>query len=202
MTRKNKRTIDIAKGQTYMFPYIDMMTTLCIFFLMMYAYYIMAQSKSVVEQVAIIATKVKAELNMDVKLKSSVKVEVINDVVKITLPTSIIFNSGSAKLIDWTIPVLKDLASVFKELPENYKVIIEGNTDNSPVWYGGDYGSNMELSLFRSLSIMQLFTAEGNDPNRFVINGYDEYNPIFPNDSPEHHMMNRRMEILIKKGNS
>ena len=200
MTRKKKKGIDIAKGQTYMFPYIDMMTTLCIFFLMMYAYYIMAQSKNTAEQVAIIATKVKAEINMNVKLKSSVKVEIIKDTVKIKLPSSIIFDSGSAKVLDWAVPVLKELATVFKELPDNYKVIVEGNTDNSPIWYGGDYGSNMELSLFRALSIMQVFTSEGNDPNRFLVSGYDEYNPIFPNDTPEHHMGNRRIEILIKKG--
>jgi len=200
MARKHKKGLDIAKGQTYMFPYIDMMTTLCIFFLMMYAYYIMAQSKSVVEQTAIIATKLKAEVNMNEKLKSSVKIEIIKDVVKITLPSSVVFNSGSAKVMDWAVPVLKDLSSVFQELPENYKVIVEGHTDNSPVWYGGDYGSNMELSLFRALNIMQVFTSGGNDPNRFLVSGYDEYSPIFPNDTLEHHLGNRRIEIFIRKG--
>jgi chemotaxis protein MotB len=54
------------------------------------------------------------------------------------------------------------------------------------------------LSLYRSLSIIDLCIAQGIAAERFVATGYSEYRPLYPNDSAEHKAANRRVEIVIR----
>jgi chemotaxis protein MotB len=125
-------------------------------------------------------------------------VEVNKDSVKLSLESSVMFGLGSAKLRPGPIPTLIKLGEIFKALPPEYGIVVEGNTDNAPVFYGGDYTSNWELSLYRALSLIKLFTDNGSNENRFVAAGYSEYNQLYPNDTPEHQAANRRVEIVIK----
>jgi chemotaxis protein MotB len=196
----NRKKINLMDAQNaYQFPYIAVMTILCIFFLMMYAYYNKLFEESAAVRNENIAKKVKKDLSNNKILKDSTDVEVMEDGVKVTLQTSIIFDLGSANLKEWVVPTLGNLSESINALPEDYTVAIEGHTDNAPVWYGGDFASNWELSLYRSLSLIDLFVKRGSNPDRFAARGYGEYKPLFPNDTPEHRAANRRVEILIRK---
>jgi chemotaxis protein MotB len=194
-----RKPLDLSAAQNaYQFPYIAVMTILCIFFLMMYAYYSKlftetnTANRKLVEQV-------EREIKSDPTLSASAKVELTDEGVRLVLPTSILFGSGSDSIRDEARPVLEKLAASMTALPKDFKVSVEGYTDDSPVWYGGDFTSNWELSLYRAQSIIDLFIQRGNDADRFVATGYGEYRPVQPNDSEEHRAANRRVEIMIKK---
>ena len=186
----------------YMVPYVDMMTTLCIFFLLLYAFYLGYKTNKETAEGVIISAKVTGSIESDPMLKEAAKVVVLGDSVRIALQTSVMFGLGSAKLKPAILPPLIKLAETFRSLPADYALSVEGNTDNAPVFYGGDYTSNWELSLYRALSLIKLFTDEGNDPNRFSATGYSEYNPLYPNDTLEHQAANRRVEIVIRRRSS
>jgi flagellar motor protein MotB len=181
-----------------MVPYVDMMTTLCIFFLLLYGLFMAFKTDVETTQGKLMASQVSASMDADPELKDAAKIEVKKDSVKLSLEASVMFGLGSAKLRPVAIPTFIKLAEVFRNLPPEYEVIVEGNTDNAAVFYGGDYTSNWELSLYRALSLIQLFTENGNSQDRFSAAGYSEYNQLYPNDTPEHQAANRRVEIVIK----
>ena len=194
-----KKSLDLSAAQNaYMFPYIAVMTVFCIFFMMMYVYYY-----RLLEDTANDNKKVTEQIKEDVKsnkeLEEATKVEFTPDGIRLTLPTSLLFDRGSARIRDEVVPTLQKLSVSINALPEDVKVTVEGHTDDSPVWYGGDFSSNWELSLYRSLSLIDLFVREGSIPGRFIACGFGEYQPLFPNDTPEHRAANRRVEIIIKK---
>lgn len=194
-----KKKLNLSETQLrYMIPYVDMMTTLCIFFLLLYGLFLAFKTDVETNQGKLMASKVSAAVESDPELKDAAKIEVQKDSVRLSLESSVMFGLGSAKLRPATIPTLIKLSEVFRALPPEYGIIIEGNTDNAPVFYGGDYTSNWELSLYRALSLIQLFTDYGNNQARFSAAGYSEYNPLHPNDTPEHQAANRRVEIVIK----
>lgn len=196
---RQKKKLNIGETQMrYMVPYVDMMTTLCIFFLLLYGLFMAYKTDIETNQGKLMASQVSASIESDPELKDAAKIEVQKDSVRLSLESSVMFGLGSAKLRPATIPTLIKLAEVFRALPPEYGIIVEGNTDNAPVFYGGDYTSNWELSLYRALSLIQLFTDNGNAPDRFSASGYSEYNPLHPNDTPEHQAANRRVEIVIK----
>ena len=197
---KQREKLNVSETQVrYMVPYVDMMTTLCIFFLLLYAFYLGYKTNQETKDGVIISAKVTSSINSEPMLKDAAKVEVLKDAVKISLQTSVMFGLGSAKLQPLILPPLVKLAEAFRSLPEDYAITVEGNTDNAPIFYGGDYTSNWELALYRALSLIKIFTDEGNDPDRFSATGYAEYNPLYPNDTPEHQAANRRVEIVIHR---
>lgn len=195
-----KKKLNLSETQLrYMVPYVDMMTTLCIFFLLLYGLFMAFKTDEETSQGKLMSAQVSAAMATDPELKDAAKIEVKKDAVRLSLESSVVFGLGSAKLRPATLPTLIKLAEVFRSLPAEYGVTVEGNTDNAPVFYGGDYTSNWELSLYRALSLISLFTENGNDPGRFAAAGYSEYNPLFPNDTPEHQAANRRVEIVIRR---
>jgi len=133
-------------------------------------------------------------------LKKFTKIQTDREKIKIIFPDPVIFSLGSADLKPDTIWMLGEIAVRLRLLPKN-KIVIEGHTDNIPIKSGGRYSSNWELSLARSLSIVHYLTEfEGIAPERFVPAGYGEYRPLYPNDTPEHRALNRRVEIVILAG--
>ncbi|MBN0986294.1 flagellar motor protein MotB [Amphritea pacifica] len=108
------------------------------------------------------------------------------------------FDSGSAELKFAYIPVIAKIRDVL--LNVGGKVAIEGHTDNIPV-SGGQYESNWGLSTARALAVgHELFADPRIDQSRFTIIGYADTKPLAPNNTAENRSMNRRVEIIIQKG--
>jgi len=109
------------------------------------------------------------------------------------------FESGSAALKFAYIPVIAKIRDVL--LNVGGKVSIEGHTDNIPV-SGGQYESNWGLSSARALAVgHELFADPRIDQSRFTITGYADSKPLAPNNTTDNRGMNRRVEIVIQKGN-
>ncbi len=114
--------------------------------------------------------------------------------LEIEINTSILFTSGSARLVDSAVPVLQRIARILKPFPN--PINVEGFTDNRPI-NTPTYPSNWELSAARAASVVHLFTRAGVDPRRMTAIGYGEYRPIADNSTPEGRSKNRRVVLAI-----
>ena len=109
------------------------------------------------------------------------------------------FESGSAELKFAYIPIIAKIRDVL--LNVSGKVAIEGHTDNIPV-SGGRYESNWGLSTSRALAVgHELFADPRIDQARFTVIGFADTKPLAPNNTIENRSTNRRVEIIIQKGN-
>ena len=191
-----KKKLDFSEAMNaYLLPYIGVMTILCIFFLIQYADYSERLKKKNAQRTEILAQEVKEDL----KDLQDAKVETVEDGIKVTLPSSVVFDLSIARLKDAALPTLANLAASIKNLDERYLVVVDGHTDDEPVFYGGDFSSNWELSLYRAISVIDFLVREGNNPELFAAAGHGQFSPLYPNDTPEHKAANRRVEILIRR---
>jgi len=117
--------------------------------------------------------------------------------VTVHLSSQAFFALGSADLLTQNLNILDRISNLIRESSCN--VLIKGHTDNIPI-SSGKYTSNWELSAARTMSVLTYFLKQGIPLSQLEASGYGEYNPLFPNDTPEHRAINRRVEIqLIQK---
>lgn len=114
--------------------------------------------------------------------------------VEITLPSSVLFKSGDAKLSE---EANTHLASISEELAKHEKIIrVEGFTDNVPI-IGSKYDSNWELSAARAAAVVKYFAQEGIEPARLSAAGYGEHQPVADNRTAQGREENRRIVIMV-----
>ncbi|MCD6412531.1 MAG: OmpA family protein, partial [Elusimicrobia bacterium] len=124
-------------------------------------------------------------------------IEVNESQIRLVLNTPVLFDSGRAQLRNETKKILDGIARTFSLTKD--KIIIEGHTDNIPI-RSSDFKSNWELSARRAVNVINYFVKKGFPPERFIAAGYGEYFPRFSNATAEGRMKNRRIEIVLLKG--
>lgn len=108
------------------------------------------------------------------------------------------FDSGSAELRAQYIPVIAKIRDVL--LKVTGRVSIEGHTDNVP-YSGTRFQSNWDLSTARALAVAQeLFADPRINQQRYSVIGYADTKPLVPNTTAANRARNRRVEIVIHKG--
>ena len=128
-------------------------------------------------------------------LGSSIAVNVRNEGIAITLSNALLFPSGGVELSPDSRETMAKIAELVRPIPNDIR--IEAHTDNYPT-NSALYPTNWELSAARSAAVARyLIEQEDIDPRRLSILGYGEYKPIYPNDTREHRLMNRRADIVI-----
>jgi chemotaxis protein MotB len=115
--------------------------------------------------------------------------------VAITLSNALLFPSGGVELPPEAQATLAKIAEMIRPLPNDVR--IEAHTDNlatnSPV-----YPTNWELSTARAAAVARyLIEKENIAGGRLSALGFGEYRPLYPNDTREHRLLNRRADILI-----
>lgn len=109
------------------------------------------------------------------------------------------FDSGSAELKFAYIPIVAKIRDVL--IGVTGQIAIEGHTDNVP-YSGSRFESNWDLSAARALAVAhELFSDPRIDQSRFEVAGYADSKPLVPNNTAENRARNRRVEIVIEKGN-
>ncbi|HET8711788.1 MAG TPA: flagellar motor protein MotD [Spongiibacteraceae bacterium] len=116
--------------------------------------------------------------------------------LEVEMSSSLLFDSGDATLSDKALELLGKVSAILKD--RNNAVRVEGFTDDVPI-HNSRYPSNWELSSARAAAVVELFVEEGVDASRLVAAGYGEFQPVVPNDSPEHRTKNRRVVLMISK---
>lgn len=107
----------------------------------------------------------------------------------------VLFDSGKADLRSGAYPVLKKVAQVLSEVPDQ-PVGVEGYTDDLPIKRSG-WANNKALSIARANAVLDYLVSQGVDSTRLTPVGYGEERPIASNDTAEGRQKNRRVEIVI-----
>lgn len=114
--------------------------------------------------------------------------------VNVEISASVLFSSADAKISKQSADVLKGVARLLKDEPNEIQV--EGFTDNMPI-NSPQYPSNWELSAARASSVVRLFVEQGVPANRMVAIGRGDNSPIDDNSTPEGRARNRRIALTV-----
>jgi chemotaxis protein MotB len=87
------------------------------------------------------------------------------------------------------------IADAIKRLPNSVR--LEGNTDSIPI-HNSRFRNNWELSSARAIAMLQLLTTQfGVSEYQLAVVGYADTHPIEDNDTEEHRLHNRRVDVVI-----
>ena len=111
--------------------------------------------------------------------------------LKLNIPSDISFDTGRADIKANLRPILDQFAIGLGTQP-NTEVRIIGHTDNT-----GSDATNDPLSMQRAASARDYLTARGVDPQRVMINGRGEREPVADNSTEAGRARNRRVEIYL-----
>lgn len=118
--------------------------------------------------------------------------------------SEVLFDVGQADLSPLGRAEIANIAGILRGIADDipagidWIIRVDGHTDDIPVSPGGRFSTNWELSQARALSVV-LFMAQdlGIDPRRLAANGFGEYQPLNPDNTPEARAQNRRIELKL-----
>ncbi|MGA2323848.1 MAG: OmpA family protein [Sedimentisphaerales bacterium] len=116
--------------------------------------------------------------------------------ITVTLPNSILFDSGKATLKNATSKELDHIYSVLKAKYPGRHIEVAGHTDSDPI-KKSKWTDNLELSSERAMSVARYLINKGVAENRISATGYGEGRPIASNSTAEGKKKNRRVEIVV-----
>ncbi len=152
-----------------------------------------SSSDPVIRRMREIMTRINPNLKADV---SEVKiVESGHGTIMISLPESILFQSGEARVRSEALPFMKALSEILIEMDRHIRIL--GHTDNVPI-RTAQFPSNWELSAGRAVMVVRIFSELYGVPiTHLSATGLADAKPIMSNDTPEGRTKNRRVEIII-----
>ena len=113
------------------------------------------------------------------------------DNIILNMPGNVTFPTNSADINASFYPVLDDVALVLNEF-EKTLVTVDGHTDSD-----GSESYNLDLSQRRANSVGQYMVSRQVIPQRLVVRGFGESQPIADNNSDFGKQQNRRVVIQI-----
>ncbi len=199
--------------------YADMMTLLFCFFVIMTSFAsfdpVVVAKKSAQVAEHFVPGKEDAEkkqmegLGMEIaglpNLKGVAQVMVKDSQLQIVFSSSIMFDQGAVDLKPAFIKNVDAMIGLIKSKNPDYRVIIEGHTDNSPLTNKEDFRSNWEVSSSRAAAVVERFEFYGFKGKQLVSVGYGDTRPVADNEDkhgnpiPENRMLNRRVVVKILK---
>ncbi len=127
-----------------------------------------------------------------------VKIDPKAGTITVTLPDTVLFDSGKADLKKTSIQELDQIISTLRTRSEYAarNIDIVGNTDSDPI-SKSNWKDNWELSGQRALTVLRYMTSHGIDKDRVRFVGSGESKPVAPNSSASNKAKNRRVEIVV-----
>ena len=123
--------------------------------------------------------------------------------VVLNLDAGAMFTPGSAEIKPAMMPLLKELAATLAQPRfENYRLEIQGHTDNTPV-KNQQFPSNFDLAAARALSTMRAFASLGVPEGKMIVAAYGQFSPRVPNTLedgtplPANQALNRRVAVHV-----
>ena len=120
----------------------------------------------------------------------SVKTEILTINNKFVFK-NLLFDRAKADILPYSFKEL-DSIIVYLKLHPNYKIKIEGHTDNE-----GSNAFNQDLSERRAAAVVNYFNKNGIDAKRMQSQGFGETRHVSDNITPENRHLNRRVEMVI-----
>lgn len=127
-------------------------------------------------------------------------VRIVGD--RFVFSSEVLFSAGSAELGAAGQFEIRKIAGIINQLADqipseiDWILRVDGHTDRVPLTGNGQYADNWELSQARALSVVKYLSNRlGIPPNRLAANGFGEFQPIDPADTPAAYATNRRIEL-------
>lgn len=174
-----------SNDEGWLLSYADLITNLLIFFALMLAAAEMntakmqqiSQSISGVEQPASLSSiqeQIDAQI-VEEGLEGTVRTELTDDGLRLSLDSGIVFDSGSAQIRPEQADVIERMLQTLVPYGARYAFAIEGHTDSTPLT--GDR-TNWELSTDRANALRARLEQVGIDPGRIRVEGYADTVPL------------------------
>ncbi len=152
--------------------------------------------------------RIKKEVEQKVEdLRSALAEEIDDGMVSIETEASKIivrihekgsFASGSADLDLGFFSVMEPISEAVAGIPG--KVVVAGHTDDVPI-SNERFRSNWDLSSARAVTVVHALLRNPEvDASRVVVEGYADSRPLVANDSWENRASNRRVELILLRG--
>ncbi|MBI2421845.1 MAG: flagellar motor protein MotB [Candidatus Hydrogenedentes bacterium] len=118
--------------------------------------------------------------------------------IKISLPSEVLFEQGSATLKTDSFVILQDLGEVLGELPDVF-IEARGHTDGLPLANSLNFRNNYDLSFERAWAVVERLNQFGNIPlEQFEVVALGPNQPLATNTTPEGRQANRRVELYVR----
>jgi len=113
----------------------------------------------------------------------------------------VIFSPGKFVIDDEIKKIIQQSTQEILSLTPNYRVVVEGHTDNIPIKTTPGKKSlitdNMSLSIYRANQIAGIFEQEGLSSQRISAIGYGATRPVASNNTAEGREKNRRVVVRL-----
>jgi chemotaxis protein MotB len=116
--------------------------------------------------------------------------------ITVTLPNSILFDSGKASLRKATSTELDHIRSVLRQKYPGKLIDVIGHTDSDPI-KKSKWKDNWELSAQRALTVARYLIQRGVPEDKIRAVGCGESRPIASNANASGKAKNRRVEIVV-----
>ena len=127
-----------------------------------------------------------------------IEVQEKGNVIIVRLSNLALFAPASATVRDEFKPLIGKIAGVIDKEPGTVKIV--GHTDSAPI-RSVRFPSNFHLSLERAKAVAEILKGQLTKPDRLGVEGKGADIPIAGNDTVEGRARNRRVEVLIQRGN-
>jgi chemotaxis protein MotB len=117
------------------------------------------------------------------------------NLITVTVGEALLFERGSADLKPTGVLLLKQVASVLREIVDR-DFVVTAHSDNQ-LAKGSPFHSNWDLTTTRAVTIVRQLQAEGVSPRHLAAAGQSEFDKLVDNDTDEHRALNRRIEITL-----
>lgn len=127
-------------------------------------------------------------------------IQIVGD--RFVVPSELLFASGTDELTPAAQAQLDQLAQTLREVTAeipreiDWVLRIDGHTDKRPI-KTARFPSNWELSTARAVAIVKQLVVSGIPAHRLAANGFGEFRPLDPADTPAAYTVNRRIEIQL-----
>lgn len=132
----------------------------------------------------------------DNNLQLSLKTELTDEGLLITIMDHALFDSGSAIIKQEAEQLAREISILLDMDPPRY-IQVAGHTDDVPM-NNEQFRSNWDLSAMRAINFLKIILENDNlEPSRFSANAFGEYQPVATNETASGRQQNRRVEVLI-----
>jgi chemotaxis protein MotB len=116
--------------------------------------------------------------------------------ITVTLPNTILFDSGKVVLKKASISELDHILSVLKQKYSGKEIDVVGHTDSDPI-KKSPWKDNWELSAERALAVVRYLIERGIPEDNIRASGCGAARPIASNANASGKAKNRRVEIVV-----
>jgi chemotaxis protein MotB len=214
---KFKQEHEEDESGAWLMSYADMMTLIACFFILLIAFasfdpvgftiktqeianhFNRDRQKHSMTKLEILQEEISQHPELIEKLKVSLK----DGELAVTFSGSALFEGESHLLSDEALIALDVMIDIIRAMDPNFRVLVEGHTDNLPLSNHSTFTSHWALSAARASSVVERFEFFGFDPTKIIPIGLGHTKPLVPNEDEngypieENLQFNRRVIIKV-----